>query len=108
MTMHSETDSAGSLHRQESITMMLLVSLADDAQNHPLGVDRGDGQRDRLPDAQPKGVDESETAAIDAVFECGDQAAAVVVNADVGQPFPACLANFFFVNRSQSKPSVLR
>jgi hypothetical protein len=31
----------------------LLVSLADDAQNHLLGVDRGDGQRDYLGDGKP-------------------------------------------------------
>ncbi len=80
----------------------LLVSLADDAQNHLLGVDRGDGQRDRLGDPQAIGVDERETAAIDGLFQCGDQAAAVLVTADVGQPLPAWLADFFFVNRGQS------
>ena len=54
----------------------LLVSLADDAQDHLLRVDRGNGQRDRLGDAQAIGVDEGETAAIDGLFQCGDQAAA--------------------------------
>ena len=80
----------------------LFVSLADDAQNHLFRVDRGDGQRDRLADPQAIGVDERETAAIDGLFECADQAAAVLVTADVGQPLPAWLADFFLVNRSQS------
>ena len=80
----------------------LLVPLADDAQNHLLRVDRGDGQRDRLGDPQAIGVDERETAAIDGLFQGGDQAAAVLVTADVGQPLPAWLADFFFVNRGQS------
>ena len=86
----------------------LLVSLADDAQGHLLRVDRGNGQRDRLGDAQAIGVDEGETAAIDGLFQCGDQAAAVLVTADVGQPLPAWPADFFLVNRGQSEPSVLR
>ena len=73
----------------------LLVSLADDAQDHLLRVDRGNGQRDRLGDAQAIGVDEGETAAIDGLFQCGDQAAAVRVTADVGQPLPAWPADFF-------------
>ena len=80
----------------------LFVSLTEDAQNHLLRVDRGDGQRDRLGDAQAIGVDERETAAIDGLFQCGDQAAAVLVTADIGQPLPAWLADFFFVNRGQS------
>ncbi len=80
----------------------LLVPLADDAQDHLLRIDRGNGQRDRLGDPQAIGVDERETAAIDGLFECGDQAAAVLVTADVGQPLPAWLADFFLVNRGQS------
>ena len=80
----------------------LFVSLADDVQNHLLRVDRGDGQRDRLGDPQAIGVDERETAAIDGLFECADQAAAVLVTADVGQPLPAWLADFFLVNSGQS------
>ena len=62
----------------------LLVSLADDAENHLLRVDRGNGQCDRLGDPQAIGVDERETAAIDGLFQRGDQAAAVLVTADVG------------------------
>src|SRR5260370_4732029 len=69
----------------------LLVSLADDAQHHLLRVDRGDRQRDRLGDPQAIGADECETAAIDGLFQCGDQAAAVLVTAAVGQPLPARL-----------------
>jgi hypothetical protein len=80
----------------------LLVSLADDAQHHLPGVDRRDGERDGLGNAQAVGIDEGEAAAIDGLFQGGDQAAAVVVSADVGQPLPAWLADFFFVNRGQS------
>ena len=72
-----------------------LVSLADDAQNHLLRVDRGDGERDRLSDPQAIGVDQRETTAIEGLFQGGDQAAAVRVTADIGQPLPAWLANFF-------------
>ena len=84
----------------------LLVSLADDTQNHLLGVDRGDGERDRLVDPQAISVDEGKAATIDRLFQGGDQAAAVLVAAHVGQPLPAWLADFFFVNRGQSYPSV--
>src|SRR5271156_2333504 len=80
----------------------LLVSLADDAQNHLLGVDRRDRQRDRLVDPQAISVDDGKTAAIDGLFQGGDQATAVLVTADVGQPLSAWRADFFFVNRGQS------
>ena len=80
----------------------LLVSLTDDVQNHLLGVDRREGKRDRLVDPQAIGVDERETAAIDGLFQGGDQAAAVLVTADVGQPLPAWLADLFFMTRGQS------
>ena len=45
---------------------------------------------------------EPETAAIDGLFQGGDQAAAVLVATDIGQPLPAWLAHFFLVNRGQS------
>ena len=80
----------------------LLVSLADDVQNHLPGVDRGDGERNRLGNAQAVGVDEREAGPIQGHLERGDQAAAIRVTADVGQPLPAWLADFFFVNRGQS------
>ena len=80
----------------------LLVSLADDTQDHLPGVDRGNWQGDRLGDPQAIGVDEREAAAIDGLFQCGDQAAAVLVTAHIGQPLSAWLADFFFVNRGQS------
>ena len=51
---------------------------------------------------QAIGVDERDTAAINGLFQCGDQAPAVVVTADVGQPLPPWLADFIFVNRGQS------
>ena len=73
----------------------LLVSLLDDAQDHLLGVDCGDGQRGGLGDPQVLSVDERETAAIDGLFQGGDQATAVLVAANVRQPLPAWLADFF-------------
>src|SRR5260370_9819857 len=75
----------------------LLVSLADDAQNHLLRVDCGDGQRDRLGDPQAIGVDERETAAIDGLFQCGDQAAASLATPARGPPIPAWLRPFFLL-----------
>ena len=80
----------------------LFVAFADDVQHHLFRVNRGNGQRDRLGDPQAIGVDERETAAIDGLFQGGDQAAAVLVTADVGQPLLAWLADFFLVNRGQS------
>ena len=61
-----------------------LVSLPDDAEQHLLRVDRRDGQRDRLRDPQAVGVDQREAAAIEGLFQGGDQAAAVLIAADVG------------------------
>jgi hypothetical protein len=81
---------------------LLSEPLTEDAQNQLLRVNCGYGQRDRLSDAQAIGVDERETAAIDGLFQCDDQAATVLVAADIGQLLPAWLADFFFVNRGQS------
>ena len=80
----------------------LLVSLADDTQDHLPGVDRGDGERNRLVDPQAVSVDEREAGPIEGHLERGDQAAAIRVTADVGQPPPVRLADFFLVNRGQS------
>ena len=80
----------------------LFVPLPDHAQYHLLRVDRCDGQRDRLGDSQAVGIDEREAAAIDRLLKPGDQAAAVLVATDVGQPLLAWLANFFFVSSGQS------
>ena len=43
-------------------------------------------------------VDEGRAATKDRLFQGGDQAAAVFVVANVGQPLPGWLADFFFVN----------
>ncbi len=80
----------------------LLLSLADDVQIHLLGVDRGDKKRNGLGNAQAVGVDERESGPIQGHLERGDQAAPIRVTADIGQPLPAWLADFFFVNRGQS------
>ena len=80
----------------------LFVSLADDAEDHLFRVDRRYGQGDRLVDSQAIGIDQREAAAIDRFFERGNQAAAIFVAADIGQPLLAWLANFFLVNSAQS------
>ena len=80
----------------------LLISLADDVQNHLPGVDCGDGERHRLGNAQAIRVDEREAGPIQGHLQRGDQAAAIGVTADVGQPLLARLADSFFVNRGQS------
>ena len=80
----------------------LFVPLADHTQDHLFRVDRRDGQRDRLVDSQAVGVNQREATAIDRPLKLGDQAAAIFVATDVGQPLLAWLANFFFVNNGQS------
>src|SRR6516164_9533105 len=80
----------------------LLVSLADDPQKHLLRVDRSDGETDSLVDPQAISVDDRKTAAKDGLFEGGNQAAAVLVTANVGEPLLAWFADFFLVNRGQS------
>ena len=79
-----------------------LISLADDVQNHLPGVDCGDGERHRLGNAQAIGVDKREAGPIKGHLERGDQAAAIGVTADVGQPLLARPADSFFVNSGQS------
>jgi hypothetical protein len=71
-------------------------------QNHLPGVDRGDGERHRLGNAQAVRIDEREAGPIQGHLQRGDQAAAIGVTADVGQPLLAGLADSFFVNRGQS------
>ena len=95
----------GGIGKRTAIVALVLYALLPVLRNTivgMLGVDRGDGERDRFGDPQAIGVDERETAAIDGLFQCGDQAAAVLVAADVGQPLSAWLADFFLVNRGQS------
>jgi hypothetical protein len=64
-------------------------------EQHLLGVDRRDGQGDGLGDPQAVGIDEREAAAIDGLAQGGDQAAAIGIAAEVGEPFLPGLANFF-------------
>jgi hypothetical protein len=80
----------------------LLVAFADHPQEHLLGVDGGNGQFDGFPDPQAAGVDQGETAAVDRLVDCRDQAAAVLVASDVGKAFATGLADFFFVSSGQS------
>ena len=78
------------------------VAFADDPQEHPLGVDRRDGQCDCFADPQTAGVDQGETATVDRLLDRGDQAAAVRIASDVGQAFAVGLADFFLVSSGQS------
>ena len=96
-----EDDQVPAIHR-------LALEVLDDEGPHLLRVDRRDGQRDRLGDPQGVAVDESETATADGLLERGDQAAAIGVAADVGQPPLSRLADLCFVSNGQSRPSVLR
>ncbi len=73
----------------------LLVSLSDDVEHHLLRVDRRNRLRHGFGNPQAVGVDERETAAVDGLIQGGDQAAAVGIAADVGQPLLPWLANFF-------------
>ena len=72
-----------------------LVSFADDAEPHLLGVDGGDREDDRLVNPQAIGIDEREATAEEGFFQSGDQAAAVLIATDVGQALLPRLANFF-------------
>ena len=60
------------------------VSLADDAEPHLRRVDGGDREDDRLVNPQAIGVDEGEATAEEGFFQGGDQAAAILIAADVG------------------------
>ena len=79
-----------------------LVPFADQAEDHLLRVDGRDGQRDGFCDSQSVGIDQREATAIDEVFQRGDQAAAIVIAADIGEPFLAWVTDFFLVNRAHS------
>lgn len=80
----------------------LFVAFADDPQEHPLRVDRGNGKCDRFADPQAAGVDQREAAAVDRAFDRGDQAAAVLVASRIGKAFAIGLADLFFVKSGQS------
>ena len=80
----------------------LLVPFADHVQQQLLGVHRGDRQRDRFSDPQSVGINEREAAAVNGLPQRGDQAATIVIGADVGQSDVAWLAHFFFVNNGHS------
>jgi hypothetical protein len=73
----------------------LLVAFADDPQEHLLGIDGGHGQFDGFAEPQAAGVDQRETTAVDRLPDRGDQAAAVLVAANVGQALAVGLADFF-------------
>ena len=74
------------------------VAFADHVQQQGLGVHRGDRERDRFSDPQSVGVNERETAAINGLFQRGNQTPTIVIGADVGEPDVAGLAYFFLVN----------
>ncbi len=73
----------------------LLIALADDAKDHLLRVDRRDGQFDRLADPQTVGVHQREAATVDGLLKSSNQAAAIRVARNVGQPLLPRVADFF-------------
>ena len=75
-----------------------LLPLPITCSSNCLGVHRRDRQRDRFSDPQSVGVNEREAAAVNGLLQRGDQAATIVIGADVGQSDVAWLAHFFFVN----------
>ena len=80
----------------------LLVAFARHAEQQLPGVHRRDRQPERFSDPQAVGVNQREAAAVNGLPQRGDQAATVVVGADVGQPDVAWFADFFFVNNGHS------
>lgn len=84
----------------------LLVAFADHPQQRLSGVHRRHRQRDRFSDPQAIGVNQGEAAAVNGLPQRGDQAATIVIGADVGQADVAWLADFFFVNNGHSQPRV--
>ena len=79
-----------------------LVAFADHTQQQLLGVHRRDRQRDRFSDPQSVGVNKREAATINGLPQCRDQAATIVIAANVGQADVAWLAHFFLVNNAHS------
>ena len=59
------------------------VSLANNAEKHPLRVDRGDRQSDCLADSQAVGVDHRKASSVEGLLQCCDQAAAILIGASV-------------------------
>ena len=82
----------------------LLVAFADDPQEHLPGIDGGHGQFDGFAEPQAAGVDQGETAAADRLGDRGDQAAAVLVAANVGQALAVGLADFFSLAAASHRP----
>lgn len=79
-----------------------LVAFADDMKEHALGVDRRDGEGDRLADPKSAGVNQREAGAVERLADRTDQAAAVLIAAKVGKASAKGQADFFFVRRVQS------
>jgi hypothetical protein len=84
-----------------------LVAFADDPQEHLLGIDGGNGQFNAFAEPQTAGVDEGEAAAVDRLTDGGNQAAAVLVTAQVGKALAKGQADFFWVNSGQWQARVL-
>ena len=89
-------------HRIGQGQSALLVAFPDHVQQQLLGVHRRNRELDRFSDTQPVGVNECKAAAINGLPQRGDQAATIVIGADVGQSDVAWLADFFFVNNGHS------
>ena len=94
-------------HRLTQGNHAFLVPLADDVQQHLLGINGRDGQARTFAQPQPTGVHRGEAGTIDGMANGGDQSAAVGAAASVGQTLLTWLTYFFFVNNAQSRLSVL-
>lgn len=73
----------------------LLVSLADDGDEHALGVDVSRAKEPRLADAQPAGVHDREESADDRLAHHLDKLQAVVVRKGLGSLFCLGARSFF-------------
>jgi hypothetical protein len=84
----------------------LLVAFADDAQDHPLAVDRRDFESGGLRDAQATRVHQREAALVDRIGYAAKEPADLIVGQGLRQPLLLGLPNLFFPNNGQSRSSV--
>lgn len=83
----------------------LLVSLADDGDEHALGVDVLRAKEPRLADAQPAGVHDCEESADDRLAHRPDKLQAVVVRKGLGESFLSWRTQLL-LKMVQSRPRV--
>lgn len=84
----------------------LLVAFADDAQDHPRAVNRGDFESDCLRDAQATRIHQREAALVDRVRYAAKEPADLIIGQRLRQPLLLGLPNLFFPNKAQARFSV--